>query len=71
MSTTEKWRAGAASDPGRMRSDNQDRSYIDGARGIFLVVDGLGGHAAGDMAAGTAVEVIQAELAACPDALNA
>ena len=65
MGTTEKWRAGAASDAGRMRSDNQDRSYIDGARGIFLVVDGLGGHAAGDMAAGTAVEVIQAELAAC------
>ena len=31
--------------------------------GVFLVVDGLGGHAAGEKAAETAVEVIQAELA--------
>lgn len=64
MDITPKWKAGAATDPGRMRSDNQDRSYIDEARGVFLVVDGLGGHAAGDMAADTALEVIRAELAA-------
>lgn len=31
--------------------------------GIFLVVDGLGGHAAGEKAAETAVEVIRGELA--------
>jgi serine/threonine protein phosphatase PrpC len=63
MSVVEKWRAGAATDPGRMRSDNQDRDYIDDERGVFLVVDGLGGHAAGGKAAETAVEVIPAELA--------
>ena len=54
---------GAATDPGRMRAENQDRFYIDEERGIFLVVDGLGGHAAGEKAAETACEVIQAELA--------
>ena len=57
------WRSAAASDPGSVRSDNQDRGYADQERGIFLVVDGLGGHAAGEMAAETAVEVIRGELA--------
>jgi serine/threonine protein phosphatase PrpC len=63
MGVVEKWKAGAATDPGRLRSDNQDRDYVDDERGVFLVVDGLGGHAAGDKAADTALEVIPAELA--------
>ena len=46
-----------------MRAENQDRVYVDNERGIFLVVDGLGGHAAGEKAAETACEVIQTELA--------
>jgi len=62
MSETSKWQAGAASDAGRMRSENQDRSYVDEERGIFLVVDGLGGHAAGGIAADTALDAIRAEL---------
>jgi serine/threonine protein phosphatase PrpC len=57
-----KWRAGAASDRGLVRVDNQDRSYVDQERGVFLVVDGLGGHAAGEKAAEAAVEVIAAKL---------
>ena len=57
-----KWRAGAATDRGLVRGDNQDRCYIDHERGVFLVVDGLGGHAAGEKAAETAIEVIGAEL---------
>src|SRR4029077_1137798 len=63
MSVAEKWKAGAATDPGRVRSDNQDRGFVDEERGVFLVVDGLGGHAAGEKAADTALEVIPAELA--------
>ena len=58
-----KWRSGAASDRGLVRGENQDRSYVRDEDGVFLVVDGLGGHAAGEKAAETAVEVIQAELA--------
>ena len=34
-----------------VRAENQDRSYVDDTLGIFLVVDGLGGHAAGEKAA--------------------
>ena len=62
MSVAEKWKAAVATDPGRIRSDNQDRGYVDDERGVFLVVDGLGGHAAGEKAADTAVEVIPREL---------
>lgn len=62
MGVTEKWRSGAATDPGRLRDENQDRSYIDDKLGIFLVVDGLGGHAGGEKAAETALDVIPAEL---------
>jgi PPM family protein phosphatase len=58
------WRSATASDPGRMRAENQDRAYADDELGIFLVVDGLGGHAAGEKAAETAVKVICAELSA-------
>ena len=57
-----KWRAGAASDRGLVRGDNQDRCYVDHERGVFLVADGLGGHAAGEKAAEAAVEVIGREL---------
>jgi serine/threonine protein phosphatase PrpC len=64
MGVTEKWRSSAVTHPGRMRAENQDRGYVDDSLGIFLVVDGLGGHAAGEKAAETAVEVIRAELAA-------
>lgn len=35
---------------------------MDAARGLFLVADGLGGHAAGERAAETAVEMIAARL---------
>src|SRR5208282_3212056 len=63
MSKTLEWRSATASDAGRMRSENQDRAYIDDELGIFLVVDGLGGHAAGGQAAEIAAKAICEELA--------
>jgi serine/threonine protein phosphatase PrpC len=54
---------GTATDPGQ-RATNEDRVYADAAAGVYLVVDGLGGHAAGERAAQTAVEVIPRELQA-------
>lgn len=55
--------AGAASDVGMLRERNEDRYLSDPERGVFLVVDGVGGQAAGDLAAQTAVDVIRgAEL---------
>lgn len=52
----------AASDRGRVRTGNEDRHYIDIDRGVFLVVDGVGGHAAGEVAAAIAVDVITQRL---------
>jgi PPM family protein phosphatase len=62
MKATSAWRTGHASDPGLERGVNEDRVFVDEARGLFLVVDGLGGHAAGDKAAEVAVRVIQEQI---------
>lgn len=58
-----KWRSGACTDVGRVRAHNEDRLYVDDERGIFLVADGVGGQAAGEMAAELAIDVIRSELA--------
>jgi len=55
-------RCAGASDPGRVRQNNEDRFYLDAERGFFLVVDGLGGEAAGERAAEIAVDRIRARL---------
>jgi serine/threonine protein phosphatase PrpC len=49
-------------DPGRVRHNNEDAFHIDADRGIFLVVDGIGGQAAGEKAAAIAVERLRARL---------
>jgi len=51
--------SGAATDTGLVRERNEDRFWIDAGRGVFLVVDGVGGQAAGEVAAETAVEAIR------------
>jgi serine/threonine protein phosphatase PrpC len=56
--------AGAASDRGLLRESNEDRYWIDAEHGRFLVVDGIGGHVAGELAAQTAVEQIRDRLGA-------
>jgi serine/threonine protein phosphatase PrpC len=61
--------AGAATDCGLLRGRNEDRYWIDPERGVFLVVDGVGGHAAGDLAAETAVSEIQESLCGAPPTL--
>ncbi len=55
-------KSAGASDPGRVRSNNEDALYVDADRGIFLVVDGIGGQAAGEKAAEIAVSRIKARL---------
>ncbi len=62
MSSTSPLLASGRSDAGRRRAENEDRFYIDAKRGIFLVVDGLGGHAAGERAAEIAVDIICTRL---------
>src|SRR5437016_2050848 len=55
-------KSAAASDPGRVRRNNEDAWHIDPDRGIFLVVDGIGGQAAGEKAAEIAVARVRARL---------
>jgi PPM family protein phosphatase len=50
------------SDTGLARRENEDRIHVDAGGGLFIVADGLGGHAAGDKAAETAVDMIVARL---------
>ncbi len=57
-----KVRCAGSSDPGRVRRNNEDAFHVDQERGIFLVVDGIGGQAAGEKAAAIAVERIRARL---------
>ena len=55
--------AAAGTNPGRQREQNEDRYHLDAAAGIFLVVDGVGGEAAGEVAAQIAVQTILNRLA--------
>ncbi len=47
---------------GTKHSVNQDSFYIDESRGIFIVADGMGGHAAGDVASSNAINAISENI---------
>jgi serine/threonine protein phosphatase PrpC len=55
-------RAASRTDPGRVRTNNEDVALIDQERGVYGVIDGVGGHAAGEVAAALAREVILQRL---------
>lgn len=50
----------AVSDRGRLRAGNEDRVAAQAAIGLAVLADGMGGHNAGEVASGMAVELIVA-----------
>lgn len=57
------WQAAFRSDPGRIRTNNEDLPLVDAERGVYGVIDGVGGQAAGELAAAIACDVILQRLA--------
>jgi serine/threonine protein phosphatase PrpC len=47
---------------GVVRSGNEDNFLLDYQHGLFIVADGMGGHAAGEIASEMAVQIIAKEL---------
>jgi serine/threonine protein phosphatase PrpC len=49
-------------DIGMVRDHNEDSAYMDPPHGVFIVADGMGGHAAGEVASAMAVETVRTTL---------
>ena len=53
-----RWTSATRSDVGQVRADNEDSAYSNPESGVFVVADGMGGHAAGEVASAIASRTI-------------
>src|SRR6185436_8510807 len=62
MDLTQVLEIAAATDPGMVRSHNEDSVATDAANGLVVLADGMGGYNAGEVASGMATTVIVTEM---------
>lgn len=62
MSLSEKVQYYARTDVGRLRDHNEDNYLVDKKLSLSVVADGMGGHAAGEVASALAVRIIHDEI---------
>ena len=64
MDLTQVLEIASCTDPGMVRSHNEDSIAADAASGLVVLADGMGGYNAGEVASGMATTVISTR---CPD----
>src|SRR3982751_3672817 len=62
MDLTQTLEIATCTDPGRVRSHNEDSVASDAANGLVVLADGMGGYNAGEVASGMATTVIITEM---------
>jgi len=68
MSASSRFEVYGATDPGCVRTNNEDTYLIDQSKGLYLLADGMGGARAGEHASRLAVDTVDERIRASNDA---